>query len=136
MNDPIDYNATIPLKAVDSNRRVVDADGDSVVTCSTATLRTCGLYKERLIEADHLFCCPKCGRSGDRMEEVSVDQLIYMQQSFGLPIYLCRIKLPIPMKLVYELTSYYKGDNYRMKEEHGYLCFYEVEPSDNHDNQD
>lgn len=40
--------------------------------------------------------------------------------------YLCRIKLPLPAKLVAALTKQFPGETIRMKDEDGYLCIYDT----------
>lgn len=51
---------------------VYDANGDRVIVCSDEPGLGCDLfYSERLVDADPHFICPKCGRLGQRMEEVS-----------------------------------------------------------------
>lgn len=38
--------------------------------------------------------------------------------------YLCRIKLPLPVRFVADLTDVFPGKNIRMKDEGGYLCIF------------
>lgn len=42
-----------------------------------------------------------------------------------LASYLCRIKLPIPVKTLSAITSLYPGKHIRMKQEGDHLCFFE-----------
>jgi hypothetical protein len=41
--------------------------------------------------------------------------------------YLCRIKLPLPIKFVASLAELFPGKNIRMKDEGGYLCVFDPE---------
>jgi hypothetical protein len=52
-----------------------DADGDRVITCNDEC-PPCALYKEKMVDADAWFMCPKCGRLGQRMEEASHRQVL------------------------------------------------------------
>ena len=54
---------------------VTDSDGDLVITCDDEC-PPCTLYKEKMIDADAWFMCPKCGRLGQRMEEASPRQVL------------------------------------------------------------
>ena len=38
--------------------------------------------------------------------------------------YLCRVKLPLPVKFVANLADVFPGKNVRMKDEGGYLCIF------------
>lgn len=38
--------------------------------------------------------------------------------------YLCRVKLPLPVKLIAELAVAFPGKNVRMKDEDGFLCLF------------
>lgn len=38
--------------------------------------------------------------------------------------YLCRIKLPLPVRFVADLATLFPGENVRMKDVDGYLCIY------------
>lgn len=38
--------------------------------------------------------------------------------------YLCRIKLPLPVRVVADLAKLFPGKNIRMKDEGGYLCIF------------
>ena len=38
--------------------------------------------------------------------------------------YLCRIKLPLPIRFVADLAELFPGKNIRMKDEGGYLCIF------------
>lgn len=38
--------------------------------------------------------------------------------------YLCRIKLPLPVRFVADLATLFPGKNVRMKDEGGYLCIF------------
>jgi len=52
-----------------------DADGDRVITCNDEC-PPCTLYKEKRVDDDAWFVCPKCGRLGQRMEEASHRQVL------------------------------------------------------------
>ena len=52
-----------------------DAGGDRVITCADEC-PPCTLYKEKMVDADAWFMCPKCGRLGQRMEEASHSQVL------------------------------------------------------------
>ena len=52
-----------------------DAEGDRVITCNDEC-PPCTLYKERMVDADGWFMCPKCGRLGQRMDEASHRQVL------------------------------------------------------------
>lgn len=41
--------------------------------------------------------------------------------------YLCRIKLPLPVRFVADLVGLFPGKNIRMKDEGGYLCIFDSE---------
>lgn len=45
-----------------------------------------------------------------------------------LAVYLCRIKLPLPVRFVADLAKAFPGKNIRMKDVGGYLCIF----SENH----
>jgi len=59
---------------VDAYGKIIDADGDRVITCNEE-IPPCTLYKEKLVDADAWFMCPKCGRLGQRMEYASPQQV-------------------------------------------------------------
>lgn len=44
--------------------------------------------------------------------------------------YLCRIKLPLPMKFLADLAELFPGENVRMKEDVGYLCVFQENGQD------
>ena len=52
-----------------------DADGDRVIACNDEC-PPCTIYKEKMVDADAWFTCPKCGRLGQRMEEASHRQIL------------------------------------------------------------
>jgi uncharacterized Fe-S cluster-containing radical SAM superfamily protein len=54
---------------------MTDADGERVITCNDEC-PPCTLYKEKMVNADAWFMCPKCGRLGQRMEEASHRQIL------------------------------------------------------------
>ncbi len=61
------FDAVRPFRQ--SGRFVADANGDRVLICSVEY--DCGArYAERLVDAEAHFICPKCGRFGQRMEEM------------------------------------------------------------------
>jgi hypothetical protein len=49
---------------------MTDADGDRVITCDES-FPPCDFYKEKMVDSDTHFICPKCGRLGQRMVEAS-----------------------------------------------------------------
>ena len=63
---------------------VNDADGDRVITCDD-TSTPCTLYKEKMIDSDAWFLCPKCGTLGQRMEEASHRQVVMAQRQAHAP---------------------------------------------------
>lgn len=51
---------------------VYDANGDCVIVCCDEPEYGCDqFYSDRLVSADAWFICPRCGRLGQRMEEVT-----------------------------------------------------------------
>ena len=74
-----DLLVVAPFK-IDAYGKIIDENGDRVITCNDELL-PCTLYKEKMVDADAWFMCPKCGRLEQRMEYASPPQFFAANKS-------------------------------------------------------